>query len=205
MGFFNRSSIIGLVAGAILSPLIIIGGLYFYMTRHTPQMQEMRYPPPEMPMLGSETLDWAVESLKGETVNLEKDFHDKVVFLNFWATWCPPCIAEAPSIESLYRKLGHRVAFACISNESIETLQAFRQKHGYTFPMYRRSQGPPPQFNTSGIPATFILSRGRKVLLKHVGGADWSHESVVQFLEKILAAKPDRVAEHVVPSGTTAR
>jgi thiol-disulfide isomerase/thioredoxin len=151
------------------------------------------------------TLDWTVQTLDGKTVTLGNKMKDQVVFLNFWATWCPPCVAETPSIEKLYRKIGDRVAFACISNESFDTLLEFRKKSGYTFPMYRRSQGPPSEFNTGGIPATFILSKNRKILLKHVGGADWAHESVVAFLEEVLTAEPEQIAGQTETAKTAFR
>ena len=56
---------------------------------------------------------------------------NEVVFLNFWATWCPPCVAELPEIKKLYEKWGDKVVFMLATNESPEVVKAFMDKHGY--------------------------------------------------------------------------
>ena len=68
-----------------------------------------------------------------------------------------------------------------------ETLRRFQEKTGHQFPMYHLSHEPPPDFQAEGVPATFILSRARRIVLRHVGAADWGHARVVKFLEGLLA------------------
>ena len=184
--FINKSSIIGFMVGAIVSPVIIIGGLYLYIQHELADPTKPDLAPPHIPSSEAVALDWNVRGLDETTINLEHSFKDKVLFLNFWATWCPPCVGEMQSIENLYRQFDKRVGFVCISKEEIETIKAFREKKGYTFPMYHVDGQVPEEFRTDGIPATFIISKEGKILLKHVGGADWSHESVVNFLEETL-------------------
>ena len=62
-------------------------------------------PPPEIPVETRVNLNWDLRTLNGTQINLENEYADKVIFINFWATWCPPCIAEMPAIEKLYQKL----------------------------------------------------------------------------------------------------
>jgi thiol-disulfide isomerase/thioredoxin len=193
MKFINKSSVIGFLLGLIVSPALIIGGLYIYVKLQMPDMKEMAFSPPDVPSRQKVSLDWKVKALDGTEINLGKETKDQVVFLNFWATWCPPCVGEMPSIEKLYRRFEGKISFACISSEDIATIKAFRTAQRYTFPMYHIEGDPPEELKSDGIPATFVISRKGIVVLKHVGGADWAHERVVTFLEDLLS---DRV-EHL--------
>ena len=75
---------------------------------------------------------WNYKTLQGEAVNFESH-KGKVVFLNFWATWCPPCVAEFPAIEDLYTQYGNEVEFILISNESASVVESFVQKERNNF------------------------------------------------------------------------
>jgi thiol-disulfide isomerase/thioredoxin len=193
MKFINKSSVIGFLLGLVVSPALIIGGLYIYVKLQTPDMKEMAFSPPDVPGRQKVDLDWKVKALDGTEINLGKEIRDRVVFLNFWATWCPPCVGEMPSIEKLYRRFEGKIAFACVSNEDVATIKAFRNAQRYTFPMYHIEGDPPAGLRSEGIPATFIISRKGTMVLKHVGGADWAHETVVAFLEDLLSDKVEHL------------
>jgi len=79
------------------------------------------------------------------------------------------------------------MAFVCVSNENAEMLQDFVKKKEYSFPVFYSEKPSPPELNAAAIPATFIIAPDGKILLKHVGGADWSHESVIAFLRENAA------------------
>ena len=198
--FVNKYSVIGFIIGAIISPLIIAGGLYVYIQKQIHDLnfdgEAMSFPPPQIPVATKVNIDWQLKALDGTEINLEAAFKEKVVFINFWATWCPPCIAEMPTIEKLYQKFKNRIGFACISNESLEAIRAFKTKKKYSFPMYQIEMEVPDEFEPERIPATFIISGDRKVALKHVGGADWSHEKVINFIEELIDKKPEITAEY---------
>ena len=188
--FVNKDSVIGFLIGAIISPLIIAGGLYLYIQKQINDLNfgsaAINFPPPQIPVETKVNIDWNLKALDGAVINLDKEYKDKVVFINFWATWCPPCITEMPTIEKLYQKFKDRIGFACISTESLETIRAFKTKKKYSFTMYQIEMEIPDEFELNIIPATFIISRDRKVALKHVGGADWSHDKVINFLEGLI-------------------
>jgi len=127
-----------------------------------------------------------VKTLDGVEVNLAEHARGKTLFLNFWATWCGPCVAEMPSIEKLFGEFGSAMVFVCVSNEQVETLKNFMGEKKFSVPVFIPSGDPPRELNESAIPATFIIAPGGKILLKHVGGADWAHESVAAFLREQL-------------------
>ena len=186
MGFINKSSVIGFIAGFIIGPVVIIGGLYLYVRTLVPDLGEIKFDPPEIISEEAVSLDWKVEELDGTAVQVDRRCEGKVVFLNFWATWCPPCVAEMPSIQKLYERFKGQVAFVCVSNEDAGKIEQFGREKNYAFPLYRIQEPRPTAFETDGIPATFVISRERKILLKHVGGADWGHQSVIDFLEGVV-------------------
>ena len=142
--------------------------------------------PPEIPVETRVNLNWNLKTLSGTQINLENEYEDKVIFINFWATWCPPCIAEMPSIEKLYQKFKDRIGFACISNESLSTIKEYKTRNRYSFTMYQSKMDIPKEFNLTIIPATFIISRDRIIAFKHEGPADWSHQKVIEYLEALI-------------------
>ena len=189
MKFINKSSVIGFTLGAIISPLIMLGGLYLYFVGSFDMGdQEMSFPPPAIPIHGNVDINWTLRTANGTEINLEEKFKDQVVFINFWATWCPPCIAEMPTIEKLYQKYKDKIGFAMISNEDIAMIEDFRTRNKYTFPVYQIEAEIPEVFNLSIIPATFIITQDRKNVLKHVGGADWSHQDMMNYMDNLIEA-----------------
>lgn len=189
MKIITTPSVLGFVAGFIAFPLIVWAGAYAYFKLAYDDFDAgsgggLR--PPELPSAEQVSLDWTLRNLDGNEVSLRELAGGKVVFLNFWATWCGPCVAELPSIERLYGQFGNEVTFVCVSNEQAATLKQFLEARKYSLPFFISAAQPPPELNEAAIPATFIISPEGKILFKHVGGADWAHESVVAFLSQAL-------------------
>jgi thiol-disulfide isomerase/thioredoxin len=108
------------------------------------------------------------------------------VFLNLWATWCPPCVAELPSIANLVRNARLKdVAFVCVTDEDAETVRQFLDRKQLNIPVLLTDDPPPPVFQTEGIPATFMIDPSGQVVLAEVGSAQWDDPSVVDRLEKL--------------------
>ncbi|WP_162052144.1 TlpA family protein disulfide reductase [Pontibacter pamirensis] len=123
-------------------------------------------------------------SLDGKAMSFES-LKGKVVFMNIWATWCPPCIAEMPNIQSLYEKIGsHKIAFVMLSVDEggMEKVKKFINKKGYTFPVYMPASQFPQEFHSNAIPTTFIISPEGKIVAKQEGMAEYDTKEVRDFL-----------------------
>jgi thiol-disulfide isomerase/thioredoxin len=118
-----------------------------------------------------------------------ENLRGKVVFVNVWATWCPPCIAEMPNIQSLYEKVGsEKIAFVLLSIDegADDKVQKFIDKKGYTFPVYRPASQIPDQFQSSAIPTTFILSPEGEIMDRHEGMANYNTPEVQKYLQSLV-------------------
>jgi len=114
----------------------------------------------------------------------------KVVFLNIWATWCPPCIAEMPNIQKLYDKVGSdKIAFVMLSVDEggMNKVKKFIERKDYTFPVYLPASQFPQEFYSNAIPTTFIISPKGKIVAKQEGMADYNTPEVVEFLQNLAA------------------
>ncbi len=130
--------------------------------------------------------DW---NLKSET-NTILDFKStqgKVVFVNFWATWCPPCIAEMPSLQALYNDYKENVVFDFSTTDDFETIKKFKEKKGYNFEVYQPSIYIPKELETSSIPRTFIINKQGEIVVDESGAIDWNSGRVRKQLDQLLS------------------
>lgn len=117
------------------------------------------------------------------------DLKGKVVFINFWASWCPPCQAEMPSIEALYKKLGmdDRFVFLFVNeDDSKENAKNYLEKNQYTLPLYSRSGRVPNEIFSGSLPTTIVLNKEGKIVLKHEGIAAYDTNDFIQQLKDLL-------------------
>jgi thiol-disulfide isomerase/thioredoxin len=122
--------------------------------------------------------------VNGNITNMAS-FKGKKVFVNLWATWCPPCRAEIPSIEKLQSKLDkQKVAFVMLSlDENFELPKNFAIKHKMQLPVYYPAEGLPAIFKTEGIPATFIFNEKGELIKANNGMDDYDTDGYVQLLK----------------------
>jgi thiol-disulfide isomerase/thioredoxin len=193
MRFLNRYLFIGIGVGVVLTLAVFFGvGFIAYKTMLTPEKMEAMLQPPHFPdpskasVLGQADLTWGFHGLDGSEVTLS-DFRGKVVFLNFWATWCGPCVTEMPSIERLYDSLkGERVAFVLVSNENKDKVHRFMEKKQLHLPAYVRGEDLPDVFRRGSVPVTFILSPTGAIVFEHPGSARWDGEACRSFIRGLL-------------------
>lgn len=132
---------------------------------------------------------FALETLEGEKVPFEKMKH-QVVFLNFWASWCPPCIAEMPDIQSLYESKKDDVTFAMISlDKDRAKARKFIDEKNYEFPVYFLSGGLPSSYQISSIPTTYVLSRQGKIVVEKHGMAKYNSKKFKALLTQLSEAE----------------
>jgi thiol-disulfide isomerase/thioredoxin/uncharacterized protein (DUF983 family) len=138
--------------------------------------------PEEAVTLGRLNPGWTVRGLDGKVTKIA-DLHGKVLFINIWATWCAPCVAEMPSIEALHKSLADsNVAFLIVSKEPEQTVRLFVQKKQWTLPFYLNDRPLPPMLETEGIPATFIVNTKGEIVFRHVGASNWDSDQCRDFL-----------------------
>lgn len=134
--------------------------------------------------ISENTRSWTLTDLSGKTVRFG-DLLDKPVFVNLWATWCPPCRAELPGIQKLYGQYKNKVRFLLLSDEPSGKVMAFARKHHYEDMPFYRYRFMPQDFATKSIPATFVVSKKGKVVLVKKGAARWDADKVKKLLDAL--------------------
>lgn len=117
------------------------------------------------------------------------DQKGKVVFLNFWATWCPPCIAEMPSIQNLYKEFAEndQVMFMLVDvDNNPEKSAKFMLKRQYNMPVYYPAGPIPSSYMDGSIPTTLVINKYGQVVLRHEGMGDYSAEKFKTFIQKLI-------------------
>jgi thiol-disulfide isomerase/thioredoxin len=133
--------------------------------------------------------NWTLLDLEDQPVSFAK-FKGKTVFLNFWATWCGPCVSEMPSIDSLARDprlQGKSIAFVCVStDDDLESVKRFLKGKNLGMTFLRVQNGKvPPVYYSEAIPATFLIAPDGRIAATQVGSSDWHEPRVVEKLLKL--------------------
>lgn len=137
--------------------------------------------------LSNPTPDLKFKDQKGKVVTLN-ELKGKIVFLNFWATWCPPCLAEMPSINKLYEK--HKdnkdVVFILLDADSnFEKANGYMDARKYTMPVYQMASNVPEQIFAGSLPTTIVFDKQGRLSFKHEGAANYNSNKFVEFIEKL--------------------
>jgi len=122
----------------------------------------------------------------GEDFNL-KDQKGKVILINHWATWCPPCRGEMPSLQSLYNDYKNKVVFVFLTQEDKSKVDKFYIDNNYSLPTYNTVSNPSPEINTRTLPTTFIIDKKGRIALKDVGASNWNSSSVRNMLDDLIS------------------
>ena len=112
-------------------------------------------------------------------------FNDKPLLVNFWATWCPPCVAELPSLQKLYDKYKDDAYFVFISNESVEIVDRFMADNEYSIPCYFGDDDASTLFVASVIPTTYLINKGHLIISK-TGAANWDSRSFFKLMDELI-------------------
>ncbi len=123
-----------------------------------------------------------IEDLEGNAHTLS-DWKGKPVFLNFWATWCPPCIAEMPDINKLYKLVKKEVHFAIISvDEDREKAKKFAKQKGFDFPIFFIKNRLPQVYESTTIPTTYVIDSEGQIVISQRGMAKYSSDAFINYL-----------------------
>ena len=132
--------------------------------------------------------NFALKDLNGNEVHLE-DYRGKIIFLNFWTTWCPACLVEMPSMEKLYRKFKNDdfVILAVDMQEDLETVKKFKAKFKLSFPILLDEEGVVASYyGVRAIPATYFIDRAGYLYAAAMGARDWASEDAFLLIKHLL-------------------
>jgi peroxiredoxin len=138
------------------------------------------------PRIGSNAPEFVVQD-SDRSVDLNQ-FHGQIVVLNFWATWCPPCVEEMPSLVEMQRRMkGKGVTVVAVSIDVDENAyRQFLKQHGIDLLTVRDpAQKTPELYGTHGWPETFIIDRKGVMRRKFIGAVDWTEPEITDFLSKL--------------------
>jgi thiol-disulfide isomerase/thioredoxin len=117
------------------------------------------------------------------------DLKGKVVFINFWASWCPPCRAEMPSLNELYKKLkdDNRFVFLFINEDDDKTKAIeYLKKNGFAIPLYSRAGDVPSEIFSGTLPTTIVLNKDGRIVMNHTGMAGYNTDGFLKQLKELL-------------------
>jgi cytochrome c biogenesis protein CcmG/thiol:disulfide interchange protein DsbE len=147
----------------------------------------LRQSPSQPVSVGDTAPDFTLPTLGAGSLSL-RDYRRQVVLVNFWATWCPPCIEETPGLEKFAEQMQNQgVTVIGVSvDQDAGALQRFVTQNRLSFPMARDpDRAVASRFGTFKFPETYILDRDGKVAEKVIGAADWQDPRLLTFVKEL--------------------
>lgn len=147
---------------------------------------------PDAPAIGLEDLDGKIHTLE--------EYRGKVLIVNFWATWCPPCREEMPSMERAWNKVKDKnvVMLAIDVGEDIDTVDSFINDYPVTFPILLDTDSKVARkWPVIGLPSTFIVDTEGRMVYRAIGGREWDEDEIIAPILEL--------AEKAAPTVTTAQ
>ena len=178
------SMIIMAIIAILVCAAMLFGNTFMAKAQNRPTPEEAT-----IVKAGEKAPAFEVQMFDGSTVKLA-DLKGKVVLLNFWATWCPPCRAELARVEKdiIEKFKGQDFVFLPVSRgEKRETVAAFRDKMGYTFPMGLDTDGRVyAEYAQTYIPRNFLIGKNGKVVKASVGYDEAEFAELIKLIEEQL-------------------
>lgn len=140
------------------------------------------------PVVNNNGLSFLFTGEDGQTSSTA-DLKGKVVFVNFWATWCPPCRAEMPSLNVLYNQLkdDDRFIFLFINeDDDVNKAKVYLERSGYSLPLMKRIGQVPDEIYSGTLPTTIVLDKKGQIVLKEEGLANYNTKAFVDQLKSLL-------------------
>lgn len=141
---------------------------------------------------GDRAPDFSLASLGGRSISLA-DLRGKIVMVHFWATWCPPCVEELPTLAKLYEEFkggDFEMLAVSVDEGGGAAVEAFLKKNGLTLPVFLDPGGSVSRlYGTYKFPETYILDRQGSVRYKVIGARDWRDPETVKALRELIAAR----------------
>ncbi len=138
--------------------------------------------------VGDTAPDFSIVTDNGRRIS-RSDFGGKLLVVNFWATWCPPCVEEMPSLEEFHKRLAPAgvVVLGISVDRNERAYRAFLERAGVTFATARDPEARiSSAYGTYKYPETYIIDRNGKVVIKHIGPRDWTDEQLIRNVRALL-------------------
>jgi peroxiredoxin len=140
------------------------------------------------PPVAEKAADFSLKDLRGETVS-SSSLRGKVVLLNFWATWCPPCVSEMPSLDKLYQELRARgfEVVAVSLDRSADDVKEYVGKKGFKFPVLMdEGNKVSRRYKVFSTPTSFLIDRKGNIVERFYGEYDWQDRDIKAKIEKLF-------------------
>jgi thiol-disulfide isomerase/thioredoxin len=132
--------------------------------------------------------NFSVKDEDGKITNVS-ELKGKVVFINFWASWCPPCRAEFPPIQKFYEKYSsnNNLVFITVNmDEDLKAGTSYLEKEQFTIPFLTPNGNIPTEYFSGSLPTTVVLDKTGKIRMHHAGMADYSKDSFYEEINQLL-------------------
>ena len=176
----------GLPKAAIIAVIVIVVAVVVFIVMG----QKEKYEPV---VAGTVAPEFELPGIDGKTHKLS-EYRGKVVFLNFWATWCKPCEEEIPSMQKLHENLKgfpFEIVAVSVDKEGPEVVEPFLKNYGVTFPVLQDRKGRTKElYKTTGVPETFIIDQNGVIAEKVWGPRDWLDPASTKTIMELIQYGP---------------
>lgn len=186
------AAVVAVLAGALYAGTRLFGEELFPIVAgsRAPDFSAAPVLEPVLPAANDTT--FAVRAVHGAAAKTLASYRGDVVVLNIWATWCPPCRAEMPSLERLHREFARRglkiVAVSVDEPGTADAIRDFAKEYGLTFEiLHDETKRIQRDFRTTGVPETFVIARDGIIRKKLIGADDWSSAGNRSLMAQLLA------------------
>ncbi|MBI5204505.1 MAG: TlpA family protein disulfide reductase [Nitrospirae bacterium] len=165
--------------------IIVISSLLIFASSCQKKEGEVEIKPPS---IGDTAPDFTLKGINGNTISLA-DYKGKVVMVEFWATWCPPCRELAPILEKIHKKYKDKgfIILALVSRDEGEAaIKSFIKEHGITYPVLLADQETMRHYGVSSIPVNFIINKEGRVVSIHMGNTQDIMQELTTEIESLL-------------------
>jgi thiol-disulfide isomerase/thioredoxin len=128
--------------------------------------------------------DWTLVDVEGKKIDFNS-FKNRLVVVNYWATWCPPCVAEMPSFQNLYDAYKDKVVFLFVANDEQRRVEKFIENKKYTIPVYYQVTQSPKEMQSNSLPTTFIINKNGEIVVNKTGAVNWNSNKVRNLLDNL--------------------
>ena len=149
--------------------------------------EKVKNQPVTLNQVGSETYKMKLTDLSNRPIDLGH-YREKTLFINFWATWCKPCLEEMPSIQKSQDILKNEsIVFLLASNETAEQIEKFKNEHKYSFNYVRVANV--EELNIMALPTTFIFNPDGELVFSEMGYREWDDKKNIDLILNIAKSK----------------